>query len=259
MAVAEAPWGLMSWVASVDHKRIGIMYILLAVFFLVIGGFEALLLRVQLAVPENTFLSSADVQSAVHHARHDHGVSRRDAGVHGLLQLLRALDDRRQRCGLSTAERDELLDAAVRRSAAVLQFYDRLGAGCRMVFLRSVVNQAVQPAAGHRLLDSRAGGHGCRIDRRSDQHCRDCVVLSRARHEPAAGPAVRVDHVHAGDPHRGHDSPLELGDRAVADRPLARCRVLRAGARRFGPSVAAFLLDIRTSRGVCFPRFRRLP
>ncbi len=54
---AEAPWGLMSWVASVDHKRIGIMYLLLAVFFLVVGGCEAMLIRIQLAVPNNTFLS----------------------------------------------------------------------------------------------------------------------------------------------------------------------------------------------------------
>lgn len=53
----ESAWGLMSWVASVDHKRIGLMYILLAIFFLVVGGCEALLLRVQLAVPRNDFLS----------------------------------------------------------------------------------------------------------------------------------------------------------------------------------------------------------
>ena len=40
-----------------DHKRIGILYILLAVFFLLVGGFEAVLIRIQLAVPNNTFLS----------------------------------------------------------------------------------------------------------------------------------------------------------------------------------------------------------
>ena len=56
-AERESPWGLMSWVASVDHKRVGIMYLLLATFFLVIGGGEAILIRIQLAVPNNTFLS----------------------------------------------------------------------------------------------------------------------------------------------------------------------------------------------------------
>lgn len=48
---------LLSWVSTVDHKRIGILYILTAVFFLAIGGFQALLMRIQLALPNNDFLS----------------------------------------------------------------------------------------------------------------------------------------------------------------------------------------------------------
>ena len=50
-------YGLLSWIASVDHKQIGIMYILVAIVFLVVGGFEALLMRIQLGTPNNTFLS----------------------------------------------------------------------------------------------------------------------------------------------------------------------------------------------------------
>ncbi len=41
---------------TVDHKRIGIMYVLMAVVFLVIAGCEALALRVQLVKPANDFL-----------------------------------------------------------------------------------------------------------------------------------------------------------------------------------------------------------
>ena len=48
---------LHGWVTTVDHKRIGLMYIGYALLFLVIAGFEALLMRVQLAVPNNTFVS----------------------------------------------------------------------------------------------------------------------------------------------------------------------------------------------------------
>ena len=48
---------LLQWISSVDHKQIGIMYLLLSLFFLVIGGGEALLMRTQLAVPNNHFLS----------------------------------------------------------------------------------------------------------------------------------------------------------------------------------------------------------
>jgi cytochrome c oxidase subunit I len=49
--------GLLQWISSVDHKMIGIMYLLMSLFFFVIGGGEALLMRVQLALPANHFLA----------------------------------------------------------------------------------------------------------------------------------------------------------------------------------------------------------
>ena len=49
--------GWKSWLFTVDHKRIGIMYGAAALLFLVIGGIEALLLRLQLAVPGGNVLS----------------------------------------------------------------------------------------------------------------------------------------------------------------------------------------------------------
>ncbi len=48
---------LHSWVTTVDHKKIGLMYIVYALIFLVIAGFEALLMRIQLAIPNNHFVS----------------------------------------------------------------------------------------------------------------------------------------------------------------------------------------------------------
>src|SRR5271154_117288 len=45
------------WVSTVDHKKIGLMYIAYALVFLVIAGAEALLMRIQLAIPNNTFVS----------------------------------------------------------------------------------------------------------------------------------------------------------------------------------------------------------
>jgi cytochrome c oxidase subunit 1 len=41
----------------VDHKRIGLLYIGYALLFLLIGGFEAMLIRIQLAVPNNHFIA----------------------------------------------------------------------------------------------------------------------------------------------------------------------------------------------------------
>jgi cytochrome c oxidase subunit I len=48
---------LYAWVTTVDHKRIGILYILYAILFLMIGGLEATIMRIQLIVPRNHFVS----------------------------------------------------------------------------------------------------------------------------------------------------------------------------------------------------------
>ena len=49
--------GLWSWVTSIDHKQIGIMYILSALFFFLIGLGLAIIMRTQLLVPMNRFVS----------------------------------------------------------------------------------------------------------------------------------------------------------------------------------------------------------
>jgi cytochrome c oxidase subunit 1 len=56
----KATSGWKSWLTTVDHKRIGIMYGAAALFFFVIGGLEALLIRLQLAAPGQK-LYSADL------------------------------------------------------------------------------------------------------------------------------------------------------------------------------------------------------
>jgi cytochrome c oxidase subunit 1 len=48
---------LYSWVSTVDHKRLGILYILYAILFLAIAGIEAIIMRIQLIVPHNHFVS----------------------------------------------------------------------------------------------------------------------------------------------------------------------------------------------------------
>jgi cytochrome c oxidase subunit I len=58
-AVAARPrqfTGVWSWIATVDHKRIGILYGVTAFAFFLIGGVEALAIRLQLAVPANTLV-----------------------------------------------------------------------------------------------------------------------------------------------------------------------------------------------------------
>jgi len=49
---------LHEWVVTVDHKRLGILYILYSTFFLLVAGAEAVFIRIQLAFPHNSFLSA---------------------------------------------------------------------------------------------------------------------------------------------------------------------------------------------------------
>lgn len=48
--------GILSWIATVDHKRIGVMYGATAFMFFLIGGIEALVIRLQLAQPEQSIV-----------------------------------------------------------------------------------------------------------------------------------------------------------------------------------------------------------
>ena len=50
--------GWKSWLFTIDHKKIGIMYGVTAMFFFLVGGLEALLIRAQLAGPDGTILSA---------------------------------------------------------------------------------------------------------------------------------------------------------------------------------------------------------
>src|SRR4030095_9389330 len=56
---SEQPWTdiVHEWVTTVDHKRIGILYILYGLVYLVFAGLEALIIRVQLMHAHNNFVS----------------------------------------------------------------------------------------------------------------------------------------------------------------------------------------------------------
>jgi hypothetical protein len=55
--VEPAKLGWTSWFTTTDHKRIGIMYLGTVLVFFALGGVEALLIRTQLSVPDNTLLT----------------------------------------------------------------------------------------------------------------------------------------------------------------------------------------------------------
>lgn len=56
-AIWSRPPGFFGWLMGVNHRTVGIRYIITAFVFFVIGGIEALILRLQLARPENDLLA----------------------------------------------------------------------------------------------------------------------------------------------------------------------------------------------------------
>ena len=56
----KEPSGVLGWITTTDHKRIGILYFFTAMTFFAAGGIEALLIRTQLIGPNNTVLSPAE-------------------------------------------------------------------------------------------------------------------------------------------------------------------------------------------------------
>ncbi len=74
MATAELPIarplprtysGLAGWLTTVDHKRIAVLYFIATGLFFCVGGLMALLIRTQLAQPDNTFLTGSQYNQLV--------------------------------------------------------------------------------------------------------------------------------------------------------------------------------------------------
>ncbi len=67
-------WSIRRWLFTTNHKDIGILYIVTSLYFLIAAGALALLMRIQLFRPDNSFLTSQAYNQAV--------------TVHGLLMIL---------------------------------------------------------------------------------------------------------------------------------------------------------------------------
>ncbi len=55
--VERPPRGLMGWLTTTDHKRIGILYMVATFVFFVLGGVEALMMRLQLGLANNNLIT----------------------------------------------------------------------------------------------------------------------------------------------------------------------------------------------------------
>lgn len=54
----NTPKGLKSWLLTIDHKRIGVMYFVAIMFFFALGGLLALVIRTELLTPDKVMLDA---------------------------------------------------------------------------------------------------------------------------------------------------------------------------------------------------------
>ena len=122
----HTPTGWRRYVYSTNHKDIGTMYLVFAIFAALIGATFSVIMRLELLQPGVQYLQRPgrhaqrpSVEHRRHGARPDHGVLRRHAGAdRRVRQLVRAADDRRARHGLPAHEQHQLLAAAAGLPAA---------------------------------------------------------------------------------------------------------------------------------------------
>ncbi len=169
--------GIWSWLTTVDHKRIGVLYLVTALCFFLIGGLEAEIIRAQLMHPNGTVVS-ADTFNQLFTM---HGTTMIFLGDHAavgrVLQLPDPAADRGARRGVPAAERLQLLGVPVRRPVHQLLVDPRRRPGRRVVRLRAAHHHAVQPRPQHRLLGAghpdprrQFAGRGVQLHHHDHQH-----------------------------------------------------------------------------------------
>ena len=104
-----------SWLVTVDHKRIGILYIATSIMWFVAGGILALLMRVAARDAEREVPDEELVQRGPDDARHDDDLPRRRPDPRRLRQLPRAADDRGAGHGVPAPQRPLVLALRPRR------------------------------------------------------------------------------------------------------------------------------------------------
>ena len=246
----ETDPGIAGWLSTVDHKEIGMRYIVTALIFLLLGGLQALVMRVQLARPEPASAHAGAVQPAVHDARRDDDLSLRAADPVGVQQLFVAAHSGLARHGVPAAQRAVLLDLSRLRHLHVCRVRDRPRAKRRLVQLRALCRAPVQSRSEHRFLFFGDGFSRDLDDSRRGQ---------LRRHLFSAAGAGDVD-----QPRPGHDlghadrlcsqltgrAERQPGVLDVVDGPAVQHAFLRRLAGRSAAAVATSVLDLRASLGL---------
>ena len=148
----------LAWLSTVDHKRIGILYMLTALVFFVVGGIEALLIRLQLAVPNNTS-SHPDTYNMLFTM---HGTTMiflvAMPVLFGFANYIVPLQIGARDMAFPAPQRVQLLAGAAGRHAAAFQLPGGRRAGGGLVRVRAAERDALLLATGRGLLGAGAAG-----------------------------------------------------------------------------------------------------
>ena len=174
----RAGWRLLS---AVNNTHIGLFYIATALLFFVLAGVLALLMRAQLAVPDNTLRRRPDLQPALHDARHGDDVPVRRAGGRGDRGLPAARHARRARPAVPAPVGLRLLGLRDRRAGVLLHPLLRRRARRRLVHVPAAHRRRALARHRRRLLAARHRLHRDLGDRRRDRADRRHPVHARAR------------------------------------------------------------------------------
>ena len=171
---------LHDWVTTVDHKKIGLMYVVMAIVYLVIGGCEAILMRWQLLYAAQQFLGPDTFNQLFTM----HGTTMVFfMGMPILIGIGNYL------VPLMIGARDMAFPrlnalgfwvTLFGRLADVHEFYRRRSPGDRLVRLRAVDGTRLRPRAGNRLLGDRTHRQRHRNDLRRGQFRGDHSRHARA-------------------------------------------------------------------------------
>ena len=245
------PSGIRGWFSYTTHQAIGLRYIVTAFIFLLVGGVEALLMRIQLAHSEQQRPRPRSLQPDLHHARHHHDVPlrRADDGRHGRLPCAADAGNAQRR--LSSPQRLRVLDVRFRRPVSLLRRLHQYRTRCRLVRLYPALRSAILSRQARRFLGADDHFHrSLRALRRHRAH-RHHLETARARHVAQPHPALLLGMlVQSFMVIFAMPAVMVASTVLLLNGPHRRHAFRQSRGRRRPPALPACLLVLRPPRGL---------
>ncbi len=238
------------FLTAINNNYVGVAYVATAFLFFVLAGILALIMRTQLAVPEQRLDRAEPLQPALHDARHGHDVPLRRAGGRSDGRAAAAEHAGRARSAVSAAFRVCVLGLRDRRPRVLRQHLLRSRAARRLVHVSAAHDRAVFAGLQRGFLAARHRLHRDLGDRRRDRDHRRRAAHARARHDARSHADLRVGDARLRGDDRVRVSRRDPRDDAARARARVPLAFLYRGARRRSAAVAAPLLVLRPSRGL---------